>query len=169
MTPHIKGIFGIILSENKKEVLLIKRRDVPVWVLPGGGVEKSETPEEATLRELKEETGLTVSIHRRVATYLPSPPFIDYTNLYECTLLSGHPKPGCEVADVGFFPLDKLSKLPIPPPFLDFIQDTLKNLPPMERLISLSPFLLAKLLFQHPILSLRFLLSRLGLHINTRK
>lgn len=43
------------------EVLLIKRANPPfegMWAAPGGFIDMDETPEEAVLRELQEETGI---------------------------------------------------------------------------------------------------------------
>lgn len=57
------GAFVIILDEEEK-VLLGHRRDFDAWNLPGGGVEKGESPWEAGVRETKEETGLDVEIER---------------------------------------------------------------------------------------------------------
>jgi len=168
MSKRIESIFGIIFTDDKKQVLLIKRRDVPLWVFPGGGVENNETPEEATIREIQEETGLNVTIDRKVATYLPSKPFIKRTNLYACKIKSGSLKTSDEVQDVQFFPLSDFSKKIMPPPFHEFLADALKNTSPIERQItSLTPFFIAKILITHPILSARFILSRVGLHINS--
>ena len=36
------------------------RRGAVVWNFPGGGIEEGETPEEACVREVKEETGYDV-------------------------------------------------------------------------------------------------------------
>lgn len=165
---RIESVFGIIWSEDKKGILLIKRRDVPLWVFPGGGVEKGETPSDATIREIREETGLHVIIDRKVATYLPSKPFIKPTELYVCSVAGGTLHVSEEVQDVGFFPLEEIAHMAIPPPFQEFIADALQNLPPIERRIStFTPFYIAKLAFTHPILCFRFFLSYIGLPINS--
>lgn len=41
----------------------VQRGDI-VWNFPGGGMEEGETPEEACIREVKEETGYDVVINR---------------------------------------------------------------------------------------------------------
>jgi 8-oxo-dGTP diphosphatase len=55
-----------------KRILLIKRHTVPFkgyWALPGGRVEAAETIEQAVVREVKEETGLTTAIIRKIGEY----------------------------------------------------------------------------------------------------
>lgn len=55
---------------GEEEILLIQK-DRPAWQkgklnLPGGGIEEGETPEQAIVREVKEETGLDlVYVHDR--------------------------------------------------------------------------------------------------------
>lgn len=53
-------------------ILLIKRHTVPFkgyWALPGGRVEASEIVEQTVVREVKEETGLTAAIIRKIGEY----------------------------------------------------------------------------------------------------
>ncbi|WP_456290027.1 NUDIX domain-containing protein [Paenibacillus sp. AK002] len=53
------------LITRNNEVLMVRqyvqRGDI-VWNYPGGGIEEGETPEEACIREVKEETGFEVEI-----------------------------------------------------------------------------------------------------------
>ena len=59
---------GCIFNENG-EVLLQKRADCNKWGFPGGALELGETPEMATKREVKEETGLDVEVGKLIGVY----------------------------------------------------------------------------------------------------
>jgi putative (di)nucleoside polyphosphate hydrolase len=50
---------GIVLVNEQRQVFMAQRRDVehPVWQMPQGGIEDGETPQQAVLRELREEIG----------------------------------------------------------------------------------------------------------------
>ncbi len=54
----IPSVGGIILNE-KNEILLQEKHDNS-WSLPAGMIEPNETPKEAIIREVKEETGFIV-------------------------------------------------------------------------------------------------------------
>ena len=49
----------VVLIDSRDRVLLFRWLPPKVWITPGGGVEPGETYEQAALRELQEETGLT--------------------------------------------------------------------------------------------------------------
>lgn len=162
----MESIAGIIFSKDRKEVLLIQRRDVPVWVLPGGGIEPGESPEEAVLREIFEETGFCVANPRLVGTYTPINRLTKLTNLYECTITSGKASIGPETRNIRFFPINCLPKL-IPPPYPLWIEDAASLSPPFKkRLENVTYSALFKYLITHPILVIRFILARLGIPLN---
>lgn len=56
--PYRLGV-GILLLNSRREVFVAKRIDTQAeaWQMPQGGIDKGETPGEAALRELREETG----------------------------------------------------------------------------------------------------------------
>ena len=60
------------LSPNKARLLLIRRKGEPfkgLWAIPGGFVEMHEELEDAAIRELAEETGLTDISLEQMRTY----------------------------------------------------------------------------------------------------
>lgn len=115
------GVGAIALVRDATgRVLLVWQRNGPFagsWLLPGGGVELSEGVSHAAARELREETGLTVTDGRVIATYQTrSEPPGDYdvtVFMYEVTA-TGELKAeaGSEVA--WFLPAD----IPDPHPAL---------------------------------------------------
>ena len=58
-TSSIQGV-RVILVQDRKVVLVTHWYAPWTWTLPGGGVNKNETPEAAAIREVKEETGFDV-------------------------------------------------------------------------------------------------------------
>lgn len=55
---------GCVVRNEKGEVLLLHRNKngIQQWELPGGKLEPGEKPEQAAVRELEEELGVTVTI-----------------------------------------------------------------------------------------------------------
>lgn len=159
---------GIIFNSDKSEVLLIKRRDVPVWVLPGGGIDEGERPEMAVCREAWEETGMRVEIVRQVAEYTPINNLSSLTYVYECRPIDGMLRIGCETKAIGYYPLSKLPKS-----FFIVHQEWLKDalLDQKEvikkRSTGITYFELFKFFIKHPVLVLRFLLTKLGFSVNS--
>ena len=158
---------AICFTQNRTQVLVVKRKDVPIWVLPGGGIDAGETPIDAAIRELIEETGVQGHNPRHITTYHPINKLTATTYLIECIPEENpSPQPKEETAAVGFYPVNQL-----PQPFFflhkEWIEDALLPQPPHNKtMISVTWIRLAKELLLHPIFLIRYLLSRLGLPIN---
>lgn len=164
-----KAAFGIVFDASKTKILLIKRRDVPIWVLPGGGIDSLELPIDAAVREVKEETGLDCKAVRHIALYTTKGSLTANTYLYELERLSAdnNLKTNEETSDLGYFAIDAL-----PDPFFSvhklWIQDALLNqkepiIKPLEGVSFKTVFLFA---IKNPALFFRYVISRMGLPIN---
>jgi 8-oxo-dGTP diphosphatase len=69
--PRPAFTVDIIIIQSGK-ILLIKRGHPPYegkWALPGGFMDMNETPEQAAIRELEEETGVKVKSLKQFRTY----------------------------------------------------------------------------------------------------
>lgn len=114
---HFLGVGGVVIHDQK--VLLVKLlygRAQGRWLVPGGFVEKGETLREAVIRELKEETSADIEPMGIVGVrsmVRNTDGLTDVYSVFKCTLRSDpdaiFPQPG-EIAEVGWFDLDELSK-----------------------------------------------------------
>jgi len=53
---------AFIINPKDKKILLVKHSDYDKWLQPGGHIEEDETPEEAAIREVYEETGIKIKL-----------------------------------------------------------------------------------------------------------
>lgn len=79
---------GIVFHKN--QILLMRRFRAGhnYWVLPGGGVEDSETLEECVRREVKEETNIDVEVGRKFYTF-QAPNSYKVTHYFFCKYIAG--------------------------------------------------------------------------------
>jgi 8-oxo-dGTP pyrophosphatase MutT (NUDIX family) len=110
---------------HESQILLIQHREHAsghsYWLLPGGGREVDETPEQCVVREVREETGLTVTVERLLLDD-PAPAGDVYQRFhtYLCRPSTFTASPGMEpepeasaiyaIAAVEWFPLDDETK-----------------------------------------------------------
>lgn len=152
---------AIILDDSGTEVLLVKRKDVPLWVLPGGGVEEGESPIEAVVRESLEETGYAIEVVRQSAEYSPINRLAALTSVFICRITGGVPRLSSETSSIGFFSLNDL-----PSTLFSLHQDWLKDAFSHSELIKkpltqVTYWAVINHFFKHPLHLLCYLWTRL--------
>ncbi len=100
-----------VIVEVPGGIVLIERRNPPLgWALPGGFVDEGETVERAAAREVKEETGMEVTLRALLHVY--SDPARDPRQHTMSTVFVGRgrgaPAAGDDAARAGVFALDAL-------------------------------------------------------------
>lgn len=106
---------GIVVLDNK--ILLLKRvkpstDGLGFWELPGGGLEYGETPNQALIRELKEETGLDIVIIKPAYTFTKIRE--DYQTVgigFLCIPKNNHVRLSDEHTDYCFVTIEKAKEL----------------------------------------------------------
>lgn len=109
--PSAEGGAAAVIFDGGGRVLLVKEGyERRRWSLPGGAVERGETPEEAAERETLEETALNVSIRHRIGTYTLDNGFSIHAFL--CAVVGGEPTvPDTgEIEHVEWHPYDSLPR-----------------------------------------------------------
>lgn len=96
-----------LVQNERGEVLLVRRADDGRWAMPGGWVDPGETPEQAVVREVAEETGLQVSAPRLVHTE-QRPQSVHYT--FRCRLDGGRLQASDESLEVAFLTPDQVGQ-----------------------------------------------------------
>ncbi len=91
------------------QVLLVRQTYIPGWFMPGGGVKRDETLDEAVRREAREEVGAEMKALELVGAYTNFQGFkSDHNILFLCTDFTLNGRSDREIAEVRFFPLDEL-------------------------------------------------------------
>jgi len=113
-TPKV-DVRAAVFRENR--VLLVRERADHCWALPGGWAEIGDSPSQAAVREVKEESGYEVVAKKLVAVYdrdrhgHPPIPFHAYKMFFLCELRGGEAAYSHETDGVEFFSDDNLPAL----------------------------------------------------------
>jgi 8-oxo-dGTP diphosphatase len=115
-----------------KVLLLHRKVGFKVWEFPGGGIEFGESPEDAAVRETKEETSLDVrstGLHAVGSTVTPQGKHHIFF-CYKCKIVGGKERVGDEDHDnIGWFSIREMERLP------DLALSTKSIMPELKKLL----------------------------------
>jgi len=113
-TPKV-DVRGAVFREHR--VLLVREHSDGLWTLPGGYADVGESPAEAVVREIREESGFETQVCKLVALYdrnkHSQPPmlFHVYKAFFLCDLVGGSATTSHETSEVAFFSQAELPSL----------------------------------------------------------
>lgn len=123
--PLLQCGAGVIVENEKGEILLIKRTDNCCWGYAGGSVELGEKVEDTASRELFEETGLIAEKLELFSVFSGEDTHYTYPNgdevhnidiVYICRKFSGNLNPDkIEASDAKFFDINSIPENISPP------------------------------------------------------
>lgn len=103
--------------KHKDKILLVEDTNTKEWSLPGGYAEVGFSPKENIIKEVFEETGMSVTVDKLLAVFDTDlrediPQLFQYYKLiFGCTIVSGSFQNNSETSNLGFFNLHELPKL----------------------------------------------------------
>jgi len=116
--PTVKtDVRALVLSKDKKQVLLARESADGKWSLPGGWADVGQTPREVAVKEVNEETGLDVTPIALLAVFdkrnhpHPPQPFYVYKMVIYCEATSATLHKGFDLLDVAWHDADNLPEL----------------------------------------------------------
>lgn len=105
--PVTVGVRLLLVREGS--VLLVRHTYRKSWYLPGGGIKRGETLEQAARREAKEECGVQVSNLELLGAYTDFEEYkTDQVVLFGGDDFSLNGSSDYEIAEMAFFPFDSL-------------------------------------------------------------
>ena len=118
MSGSVIPCVGAVVTDGQGRLLMIKRGHEPgagLWSIPGGRIEPGETDAEALVREMLEETGLTVQVGRLIGGV--QRPGLDGTVIdirdYAATVTGGTLQAGDDAAEARWVAVSELPWMPI--------------------------------------------------------
>ena len=105
--PIRLGVRVMMLKDGK--VWLVRQTYMPGWFMPGGGLKRNETLEEAARREACEETGAELGKVTLMGAYSNFTEWkSDHNIVFLCTDFAIKGKSDNEIAELRAFPLNEL-------------------------------------------------------------
>ena len=105
--PIRMGVRVMMIQDGK--VWLVRQTYMPGWFMPGGGLKRNETLEEAARREAREETGAELGELTLMGAYSNFTDWkSDHNIVFICTNFEVKSEPDSEIAELRAFALNEL-------------------------------------------------------------
>ena len=121
-----------VIHDHTGKLLLQEKSSGEAWSLPAGGIELGESPQEAIIREVMEETGYAVDIHDILGVFggqafrytYPGGDRVEYVAiLFQCRIIGGSGIPtDSETKSIRYFGRHDMPELALPYPIDDLFR-----------------------------------------------
>jgi 8-oxo-dGTP pyrophosphatase MutT (NUDIX family) len=134
---QVKAGVMVLIRDSEGRILMEQRSDCGLWGLPGGKIEPGESVAEAAIREVQEETGLSVRVIRllgfysepegRIVLYPNAPHTFHLVDVFlEAAIVSGNLTLSAESRELRFVAPHELPQIeeivpPLRAPLQDFV------------------------------------------------
>ncbi|GAA3792283.1 NUDIX hydrolase [Streptomyces chiangmaiensis] len=103
---HSVSVAGIVIREDGK-ILAIRRADNGAWEPPGGILELHEDPQTGVVREVFEETSITVDVHQLTGVY-ENMKLSVVAPVFRCEPVAGTERTSSESTDIDWLTPDEV-------------------------------------------------------------
>ncbi|MBA3869780.1 MAG: NUDIX domain-containing protein [Anaerolineae bacterium] len=116
------GCSAFIFDPMGERILLTRRTDNGQWCLPGGRMEAGESLAETCIREVWEETGLSIRIVRLIGVYSTPNQILTYadgnrwqiiSHSFEAEVIGGELVLSDETTEFGYFTPDEIAGMDV--------------------------------------------------------
>lgn len=133
LVPSVSALF----YDDRGRILLARHAEGNLWATPGGSVDPNESPADAVVREVWEETSLLAEPVRILGVY-GGPDFeVTYPNgdrvtylmtVFECRIVGGEMRPdGVEILELAYVAQSDLAGLDLSPWALKVLPDFFRD------------------------------------------
>ena len=106
-----------VIFDDKHRLLMVQEKQDLGYAVPGGWCEVFDSLRETVIKEVKQETGLTIKVNRLLAIfqrerYKDYPTMIsEQVHYFLAEIVEGDTRPNHEIVQVGFYELDAIPEL----------------------------------------------------------
>lgn len=116
-TEYVKETVVVYLIKDNKVLLMLRNKkendlNKDKWIGVGGHIEENETPMDAVIREVKEETNYNIlSAYQKAAVYFNYDGSLEYMHVFISNSFTGRLSSSCDEGTLKWVPIKDMDKL----------------------------------------------------------